>query len=313
MPSVLIGIPVLNNLEMTRACLHFIMRNTATERLGLDVTIFILDNGSTDDIAGMVRNEFSQAPFPIYYRKNPRNLGVAIAWNQILKFSPANIPSVKLQYDYYVIESNDAFLGPDWLQPMIEAMESDKQIGWVATLENGSSIREELIEAHALSKSYRIDPSKPFTTAAIEESIDSIYSKWGGHDAFCRMIGSLSLPLFMPFQKTDRSAVCFMVRPSMIEQLGFFDEDGWPIGVSEDLEYFLRMEKIICPPGLTNDVYPDAGKWKSGFCGKSVAHHNWCSTHQGKDFDGRKWDKAREKNWQEKFKKSKKYFTELLP
>lgn len=96
---------------------------------------------------------------------------MAIAWNQILQFSPENIPSNKLHYDYYVIENNDAFLWPDWLQPLIEAMESDKQIGWVSTQENGSSVLNELIEAHALSKSYRIDPSKPFSTAAIEKSI----------------------------------------------------------------------------------------------------------------------------------------------
>ena len=104
-----------------------------------------------------------------------------------------------------------------------------------------------------------------------------------------------------------------MVKPAMIKQIGYFDEDFWPIGVSEDLEYFLRMEKIIQPPGLSDDVYQPEKKWIAGFCGKSVVHHNWCSTHQGKDFDGRGWDKAREKNWKKKFRKSKKYFTKLLP
>lgn len=48
-----------------------------------------------------------------------------------------------------------------------------------------------------------------------------------------------------------------MMRPAMIAQVGLFDEDGWPIGVSEDLEYSLRMEKIVRPPGLTDEVYPD--------------------------------------------------------
>lgn len=313
MKSVLIGIPVLNNLEMTRACLRFVMKNTRTDRLNLNVSLFILDNGSTEDIAGLLRNEFQQAQFPIYYRRNPRNLGVAIAWNQILQFSPDNIPTGHPAYDYFVIQSNDAFVGPDWLQPMVEAMESDEQIGWVATLENGSLVLDELAEAHELSKNYRIDPGTTFTTQAIEKSIDSIYSKWGGHEAFCHMVDEKGLPLFLPFQKTDRSAVCFMVRPAMVEQIGYFDEDGWPIGVAEDLEYYLRMEKILLPPGITDEIYPDDQKWKSGFCGKSVVHHNWCSTHQGKDFDGRKWGKLREKNWKKKFRKSKKYFNSLLP
>ncbi|MGV1098502.1 glycosyltransferase [Thiovibrio sp. JS02] len=313
MKSLLIGIPVLNNLEMTRACLNHLKRNTQIDRLNLDVALLIIDNGSSEDIAGMLRADFANFPLPIHYRKNPRNLGVAIAWNQILKFAPDNIPPEKLVYDYYVIQSNDAFVGPDWLQPMVEAMESEERIGWVATMENGSLVLEELKEAHALSKSYRVDPSRPFSTEAIEESIDSIYGKWGGHDAFCRMIAQKSLPLFLPFVKTDRSAVCFMVRREMIEQIGLFDEDDWPVGVAEDLEYYLRMEKIIRPAWLTDARYPDGQKWKSGYCGRSVVHHNWCSTHQGKDFDGRQWDKLREKNWKKKFRKSKKYFNTLLP
>lgn len=313
MKSILIGIPVLNNLEMTRACLKYIQKNTKTENTNLHVTLLIIDNGSTEDIAAMLRADFSDLPFPIYYRKNPRNLGVAIAWNQILQFSPENIPSRTFYYDYYVISNNDAFVCPNWLQPMVAAMESDDRVGWVSALENGSPVLDELIEAHALSKGFRVDPSRPFNTQAIEESIESIYQKWGGHESFCGMVQTKNLPLFLPFQKADRSAVCFLIRPAMVKQLGFFDEEGWPIGVSEDLEYFLRMEKIIQPPGLSDAVYPPDRKWISGFCGKSVVHHNWCSTHQGKDFDGRKWDKQREENWRKKFKKSKKYFTQLLP
>ena len=313
MPSILIGIPVLNNLEMTRSCLRTIMANTRVDRLDLDISILVLDNGSTDDIAAMLRHDFSQSPFPIYFRRNPRNLGVAIAWNQILQFTPENIPGNDFFFDYYVLESNDAFVCPDWLQPMVETMENDSRIGWLAAMENGSGVAEELLEAHRLSKEYRVDPARAFNSAAIEKSIAEIYAPWGGHDAFCAKILQKKLPPFLPFKGTDRSAVCFMVRPAMIKQIGYFDEDGWPVGVSEDLEYYLRMEKIVLPKGLTDADYPDEQKWKNGFCGQSIVHHNWCSTHQGKDFDGKKWGKIREKNWRKKFKKSKKYYNNLLP
>ena len=99
----------------------------------------------------------------------------------------------------------------------------------------------------------------------------------------------------------------------MIKQIGFFDEDYAPIGIAEDLEYFLRMEQILLPSWLTPDRYPPEAKWKCGFCGQSLVHHNWCSTHQGPKFDGKKWSKMREKNWRAKFGKSKKYYTALLP
>ncbi len=309
--KILVGIPVLDNIEMTRVCLRHMFANTQVDRLGLDVTFFVLDNGSSDDIAGLLRNEFLDGPFPIHYRRNPRNLGVAIAWNQILRFSPEPVPPPSFAYDYYVIANNDAFVGPDWLQPMVEAMTVDSRIGWISCLENGSPVAPELVEAHAITRQHRVDPSRPYTSEAISRSLAEIYGKWGGHEQFCAQIKAKELPLFLPFVKENRSAVCFMVRPAMVEELGFFDEDFWPVGVAEDLEYFLRIEGIIAPP--TGAVQSASEKWLAGFCGRSVVHHNWCSTRQGKNFDGRRWDKLREKYWKKKFGRSKKYYTKLLP
>jgi GT2 family glycosyltransferase len=312
MNRILIGIPVLDNLPMTRAYLQCFLRHTDNKRQPLDITLLLIDNGSKEDVPGLLRDEFSSVSFPIYYRRNPSNLGVAVAWNQILAFWPDAVPGKGFKYDYYVISNNDALCGPDWLQPMVEAMESDTRIGWVSAMENGTPVLEDLVEAHRLSRQYRVDPAKPFSTEAIHESVASIYARWGGHESFCRQICDKSLPLFVPFQKEGRSAVCFMIRPAMVAQIGFFDEDFAPIGIAEDLEYFLRMEQILRPAWLTPKRYAPSEKWMSGFCSRSIVHHNWCSTRQGSNFDGRKWDKTREKNWKAKFRKSKKYFTSLL-
>ena len=312
MIRILVGIPVLDNLPMTRAHLQCFFRYTDTGRLPVDISLLVIDNGSKEDISGLLREEFSRGSFPIYYRRNPINLGVATAWNQILTFWPDAVPGEGFNYDYYVISNNDALFGPDWLQPMVEAMESDARIGWVSAMENGTPVLDELIEAHRLSRQYRIDPARPFTTDAIHESVKNIYSLWDGHEAFCRKVRNRGLPLFIPFQKEGRSAVCFMIRPAMVAQIGFFDEDFAPIGIAEDLEYFLRMEQILRPPWLIPERYAPGEKWKSGFCGRNIVHHNGCSTRQGPNFDGRKWDKAREKNWKAKFRKSKKYYTRLL-
>ena len=313
MIKVLIGIPVLDNIEITRACLQHLYRNTETNRLDLNVSVLIVDNGSERDVKCILESEFQKTAFPLYFLRNPQNAGVAVAWNQILKFAPEKGNGKSFHYDYYIISNNDVLFGVDWLQPLVEAMEKDKTIGWISAMENGSSVLSELIEAHSLSKEYRIDPKTPYTTEIINKGLDLIYGKWGGHEAFCRLVKNKQLPLFIPYRKEGRSAVCFMVRPAMIEQIGFFDEDYSPIGISEDLEYFLRIERILMPSWLTIDRYPEEAKWENGFCSKSIVHHNWCSTHQGPKFDGRRWDKLREKNWQAKFGKSKKYYTELLP
>ena len=148
MIRILVGIPVLDNLPMTRAYLQCFFRHTDTGRLPVDITLLLIDNGSKEDIARLLRDEFSCMSFSIYYRRNPTNLGVAVAWNQILAFWPDAVPGVGFKYDYYVISNNDALCGPDWLQPMVESMESDARIGWVSSMENGSPVLEDLIEAH---------------------------------------------------------------------------------------------------------------------------------------------------------------------
>jgi len=313
MKKILIGIPVLDNVEITKACLQHLYLNTKTDKLGLNVSVLVVDNGSQNNIEDIFRQEFKDPKFLTYFLRNPENIGVAAAWNQILRFTPEKASGQSFYYDYYVISNNDALFGIDWLQPMVETMETDKTIGWISAMENGSPVLKELIEAHSLSKEYRVNPQPPYTTDAINESLERIYEKWGGHDLFCRLVRNKELPIFIPFQKEGRSAVCFMVRPVMIDQIGFFDQDFSPIGIAEDLEYFLRMERILMPSWLTDETYPEDSKWKCGFCGKSVVHHNWCSTRQGPNFDGRKWDKAREKNWKAKFGKSRKYYTKLLP
>jgi GT2 family glycosyltransferase len=304
MIKILVGIPVLDNIEMTRACLQSLYQYTDSNRVDLEVSVLIVDNGSKDDIASMIKDDFSEAGFPTYYVRNQGNLGVAIAWNQILRFTPGTIEDPSFCYDYYVISNNDIIFGPDWLQPLVEAMEGDKGIGWVAALENGSPVMKELLEVHSNTKRYRIDPNTPYCSENIQESVKRVYEKWGGHGPFCKMVKESGLPLFIGRM---RSAVCFMVRPVMVRELGFFDEDFPPVGISEDLEYFLRIEGAIKPSCVPND-YPVKGKWKYGLCGRSVIHHNWCMTRQGPSFDGRGWDKEKEKNWRTKFGRSKKYY-----
>jgi GT2 family glycosyltransferase len=304
MNKILVGIPVLDNIEMTRACIQSLYQYTDSDKMDVNISLVIIDNGSSDDIAGLIKGEFSEARFPTYYVRNPKNVGVAIAWNQILRFAPDAVEDSFFYYDYYVISNNDILFGPDWLQPMLEAMEDDERIGWIASLENGSPVMKELIEVHSNTKRYRVDPNKPYSSENILESVKKVYEKWGGHEPFCRMVKESGLPLFIGRM---RSAVCFMIRPAMVQQLGFFDEDFSPVGISEDLEYFLRIEGVIKPPWIRDD-YPAEGTWKYGLCGKSVIHHNWCMTRQGPRFDGRRWDQEKEKNWKTKFGRSKKYF-----
>lgn len=304
---ILIGIPVLDNIEITRACLSSLMARTETGRLNLAVRVLVIDNGSSDDITGLVKNEFASARFPVDFIRHEANTGVAPAWNEILEYRPDALAE---DYEYIVVSNNDVIYGPDWLQPLIEIMDRDKEIGWLAPLENGSPVLGELVKSHAFSCRHRVDPKGEYTTASIEKSVEAVYHRWGGHQAFCNLIRERELPGFIPF---GRSAVCFMVRTGMISHIGLFDEAYPPIGLAEDLEYFCRMAQLIRPPGLTEKVYPPGQEWKFGLCGASIIHHNWAMTRQGRHFDGAEWDRMREVHWQKKFPHSRQHYTDLLP
>jgi len=201
MKKILIGIPVLDNVEITRACLQHLYRNTETDRLRLNVSVLIVDNGSQNDIEDIFRQEFKDPKFPTYFLRNSENIGVAAAWNQILKFSPEKELDKDFYYDYYVISNNDAFFGIDWLQPLIESMETDKKIGWISAMENGSPVLEELIEAHSLSKEYRVDPQAPYTTEVINESLKRIYEKWADMSFSANLSGTRICLFLSHFKK----------------------------------------------------------------------------------------------------------------
>jgi GT2 family glycosyltransferase len=91
MRKVLVGIPVLDNVEITRACLQHLYLNTETDRLGLSVSVLIIDNGSHNNIEDIFREEFKDPKHTTYFLRNSENIGVAAAWNQILRFAPEKV------------------------------------------------------------------------------------------------------------------------------------------------------------------------------------------------------------------------------
>lgn len=310
--EILIGIPVLDNLAMTRVCLESLVAHTPCTPGDITAALVVVDNGSSDDIAGLLRRELDGTAMPVHYVRNPVNRGVAAAWNQILRLAGQQPRTAASPHPWAVIANNDVVFGPEWLEPLAAAMAQNERVGWVAAMENGSPVAPMLIEAHAVSRRHRLDPRQTPSAEAIRRSIARTYAGWGGHAAFCRTVKSLGLPLFIPFRGADRSAVCFLINTAMVEEIGFFDEAYAPVGIAEDLEYYLRMQGVLPAPGATAAGDSPGPVWRAGFCGQSVIHHCWCSTRQGPHFDGRRWDKERERNWRAAFGRSRKHFSRLL-
>ena len=86
--------------------------NTQYENL----EIVVADNGSTDNSLEVLKNEFGS----ITVITNPQNEGFAGGYNWALK---------KVQADYFVLLNSDVDVDANWINPMVDLMESNHKIG----------------------------------------------------------------------------------------------------------------------------------------------------------------------------------------
>ncbi len=81
-----------------------------------NLEIIIADNASTDDSIEFVRESFPGIRIIIL----SKNFGYAKGYNEALK---------EIESDYCVLLNSDVEVEKDWIQPIIELMEADKEIG----------------------------------------------------------------------------------------------------------------------------------------------------------------------------------------
>jgi|DewCreStandDraft_4_1066084.scaffolds.fasta_scaffold46333_2 GT2 family glycosyltransferase len=113
-PKVSIITRVYNNKQITKECIESIKRNT----INIDYEHIIIDNGSTDDTSGYLQNLSD-----IILIKNPKNYGCAISLNQGVSKSCGK---------YICNVDNDVIVSKNWLLPMVEFAEKNKNIGIVS-------------------------------------------------------------------------------------------------------------------------------------------------------------------------------------
>ncbi len=80
-----------------------------------DATVFVADNGSTDDSVSFLQQNFSQVSIV----SSPDNKGFAGGYNEALK---------KVNADYFILLNSDVEVTEGWIKPVIELLDSDKTI-----------------------------------------------------------------------------------------------------------------------------------------------------------------------------------------
>ena len=109
-PSVAIVILNWNGKKFLQQFLPSVMASSYANK-----KIIVADNASTDDSIAFLKQQYPQVGIIV----NKSNEGFAKGYNAALK---------QVQADYYVLLNSDVEVTPDWIEPIIELMESDKGI-----------------------------------------------------------------------------------------------------------------------------------------------------------------------------------------
>ncbi|MHB8910674.1 MAG: glycosyltransferase family 2 protein [Syntrophales bacterium] len=115
-PLVSVVVVCCNGLEITRRCLAGLSHQDYEPR-----EIIVVDNGSEEDVQGMVTGTYPQCRFI----RIDHNLGFAGGYNRGIEAANGR---------YIAIINNDAIASPQWLRALIEVAEKDAKIGTVASI-----------------------------------------------------------------------------------------------------------------------------------------------------------------------------------
>lgn len=240
MPSLAIVIVNYNTCDLLRACLRSIEKSDACHT----ITVWVVDNASTDGSAAMVRAEFPQTRLIV----SPRNGGFAYANNLAIRAILDETDHAAMQplrgvssADYILLLNADTVVPCGALDGLVEYMETHPDVGAC-----GPKL---LLPDGSLDLACR----RSFPTPEV---------------AFYRMIGLARLfprhPRFARYNltyldencETEVDAVvgaCMLVRVGVVREVGLLDETFFMYG--EDLDWAYRIKqygwRIMYVPSVT--------------------------------------------------------------
>lgn len=210
-PKVVIIILNWNGKENTINCLESLKLTTYS-----NYEIIVVDNGSTDGSARYFNNHYSE----IGLIENGENLGFAegnnVAIREVLK---------REEIKYIALLNNDTIVKPDWLEKLVNALESDEKIG---------SCQPKILSL-----------INPDTIDAVGIYID----RYGG----AAQEGHNEKDLGQYDRITEVFGVCAgaaLYRANMLNQIGLFDKDFFAYYEDVDLAIRARLFgwKSVCVP-----------------------------------------------------------------
>jgi len=296
----LIGAVALNTKPLTEIFLDSLLVSIkycenvyAKTNADLDISVVIVDNGSNDGVMQLV----SQYPW-VKFIRNETNLGVAPAWNQIIKQGYDDMGT--LTFDYYGIFNNDVYFTTKWLYNYVQCLEqnSSGKYGWISSFMNDYKEPEltgvkETVMLENVYWSIRPNADDVKSKEQMLGILHKAYSPFGGIEQFSE---SLFSAYGLNLREMHPKAPVFSLSKECIRKVGLFDESYTPIGLHEDADYCERMRRY--------------SNLKFAAAYGAYAHHFSMMTRTRTEFEV-PWRTAREENFQKKWTIHSKNIKEL--
>lgn len=228
--TVDIVVPVYNALEDVKKCLESLQRCTD----GLTVKVIVVNDGSDEATTQWLREYCGGKPvFKLI--EHEKNAGYTKAVNTGLKATTA---------DYAITQNSDTIVSPGWLTGLIRCMNSSPTIGIVGPLSNAASwqnvpnLRDEQgnFAVNDLPAGYTVEDM----ARAVQQASNRAYPR-------------------LPFV----NGFCFMIKRAVMDNIGFMDEENFPVGYGEENDYCIRALDSGYELAIADDVYVFHAKSKS--------------------------------------------------
>ncbi len=229
--TVDIVIPVHNALDDVKECLQ------SVEKTLLDThRIILVDDGSDSDTQKYLTDYAAAWPSHVKLIRHNQAKGYTKAANAGMKASTSA--------DYVILLNSDTVVPPLWSLKLVHCAQSAPEIGIVGPLSNAVSWQS-VPEIKDKDGSYSLNPLPESMT--IEDA-----------DSLCQ---SHSLAIYP--RVTLVNGFCFLIKRSVIDMIGYFDEISYPKGYCEENDYCFRASDAGFDLAIATDTYVFHAKSKS--------------------------------------------------
>lgn len=225
----------------------------------------------------------------VLFVDNKENIGVAAAWNQIIKAGFDN--NGNAMYDYFLPANNDIYFTEAWLENFIKCLSQDtaKEFGWVSS--NINDYKEPdltgIVENTHVEGRYwgglRPEADDVDSAEQMKAILKTVYAPFGGIDKYAE---GLTQKYGIKLKQMHPKAPLFALSKECVKEVGLFDEYNSPVGLHEDADYCKRVE---------------LSRFKIGMAYGPYAHHYSMMSRTRKDFKKEWWVESREKAFREKW------------